>query len=255
MVASKRYKKAKKRYIKAKKSYKKKKSRFQKTPAFLAGSKRSEIKWVDGFNLGVSGGQTQQFNNINASNQIIALNLVGSGTSTYQRVGDHTKGLYCKIKGQIYPDEEKSQVDTEYLRVAVVYDRAPTGAYPAYSDIYNDIDAGGSNSFTCFSSPNITNKSRFTILKEMDLTKPFKNSTNQTNQPVFSSIQYDDQNLIDWYLPLDGCDTNYLDTTSPPQIGDVANGAIYIMAIGSENTSATAAFNLAFKTRYVYSDK
>lgn len=245
--------KARKTYKKAKKSYKKKKSRFEKSPAFLKNTGKTEFKWVDGFNLSSANGNAIRFTNIGDSMSIFPCNLVSVGSGTYQRVGDHTKGVSLKVEGQIYPNDATNQTQTEFIKVAVVYDRQPTGALPVYSDIYNDINPSGVNSATAFSSPNITSRSRFTILKEVNYSFPFKASG--SNDPFYSTIDYNNPNIVlDWYIPLKGCDTNYLASTSPPVIGNVYNGAIYVLAIGTQ-TTVLGDFNLAFKTRYVYTDE
>lgn len=231
-------------------------SRFVRSPAYIRSSAKPEMKWVDGFNNTVVDGNTIQMNQLNAAPQYYAANLVGAGSSSFQRVGDHIKGNYLRLNGQVYPDQEKAQTETEYLKIAVIYDRNPNanGSFPAISDIYQCVSPIGQVDTTVFSPPNITNKDRFTILKEQTFTKPYKSTASTGHIAAESSIQYDSVNLINWYINMKGCDTNFSTTNTPPVLGDCRNGAVYILGLGSSEDVADSAFNFAFQCRYTYYD-
>lgn len=116
----------------------------------------------------------------------------------------------------------------------VVYDRRPTGALPAITDVLNSISSQSMN--------NDNNSGRFLILKREDKVL----SGNVTTPATGLEIQN-----VDWWLSLRGLPAVY-NSAGTGAIADIEEGALYQITVGSVAAgTGAAAYNGAFRTRYV----
>lgn len=162
---------------------------------------------------------------------IALLNIVAQGTSVNQRVGKKIQLKSLQCRGNIIANSTAILNDIAYM---VVYDKRPTGALPAITDILVTANA---NSFN-----NDANSGRFVILKRVDVTMT-GNSTAATNVT--------DSTILDgsFYLKLNHPVAYKAAGTGA--IGDIEQGALYFVSVGTNAAGTTAATGqLAFRTRF-----
>lgn len=154
---------------------------------------------------------------------------VTQGSGIQQRVGKRIMWKSLQVRGQIIANAAAVYNDCAML---VVYDKRPTGSLPAITDILQFATAASMN--------NDDNSGRFVILKRKDFRLVGSSST-PTSQ---SSIG------CDFYLKINR--PAVFKSAGTGAIGDISEGALYVISVGSNaaGTSA-AASNLAFRVRFV----
>jgi len=169
---------------------------------------------------------------LDTTGSITLLNTIAQGASVNQRVGKKVllKGLQCR--GNLVANVAAITNDVAFL---IVFDKRPTGALPAVSDILVSASPAAMN--------NDANSGRFSILKRHDdvLTGNTTLVTNLTEATIKAQ---------DWYLPLKGLQTVYK-AAATGAIGDIEQGALYLVTVGDKAAGTTAAtFQAAFRTRF-----
>lgn len=169
--------------------------------------------------------------NMDTTGSIALINTVPQGAGTSQRVGKKIalKSLQCR--GSWKNGTAAALNDVAML---IVYDKRPTGVLPAITDI---LVTANSRAFN-----NDTNSGRFRILKRIDKTML---GTPSTTGPDGA---YNDG---DWFLNLRGLPQTFK-AAGTGAIGDIEDGAMYVVTVGSAVAGTTAALaTLAFRLRYV----
>lgn len=174
---------------------------------------------------------------IDTTGTVTLLNTIAQGTTVNQRVGKKVvlKGLQCR--GRMDANSTASINDTAYM---IVYDKRPTGALPAVTDILVSAAATSMN--------NDANSGRFRILKRVDgllignpsLTGVVANAlTDLTSCPA------------DWWLDLKSLPTTYK-AAATGAIADIEEGALYLVTVGSQAAGTTAAsLGVGFRLRFL----
>lgn len=169
---------------------------------------------------------------LNTTGTIVLANTIVQGVATNQRVGKKIQLSSLQIRGNAQAD------NTTLLAlgaIMLVYDRRPTGALPAITDILVTADA---NSFT-----NDANTGRFKILKRWQFSLVGNNAT--AGQATDSS-----QYSIDDYLPIKNKQTVYK-AAGTGAIADIEEGAIYLVGVGNQVAgTADGNANIAIRTRF-----
>lgn len=175
---------------------------------------------------------------LDTTGSVTLLNTVAQGASVNQRVGKKIvmKGLQCR--GYMQNNATAIFNDVAYI---IVYDKRPTGALPAVTDILVTASAQAFN--------NDTNAGRFRILKRCD--EMLIGNGSQTAPPV------SDGNLTDlyvkgadFYLDLKGLGVTYK-AAGTGAIGDIEEGALYLVTVGQRAAGTTAAAaSLGFRLRF-----
>lgn len=100
-----------------------------------------------------------------ASNIGLALvNGMSAGTGRFQRVGRRATMASINLQYNLDPFNVTSGSDGDRLKVALVYDKFPSGALPLYSDVFASVDNTGTQTSDVESPANLTNTHRFKIL-------------------------------------------------------------------------------------------
>jgi len=162
---------------------------------------------------------------------IALLNTIPQGAGTSERVGKRValKSLQCR--GYIGTNAATIASDVAYM---IVYDKRPTGVLPGITDILVSINARAFN--------NDTNSGRFRILKRVDEVL----IGSAANQYTCCSTK-----SADWYLDLKGL-PQVFKAAGTGAIGDIEEGALYIVTVGTIGAGTTAAvMGAAFRLRYV----
>ena len=162
---------------------------------------------------------------------VTLLNTVAQGAAVTQRVGKKIamKGLQCR--GNIRANAATTIADTAFL---IVYDKRPTGALPAITDILVSINTNSMN--------NDANAGRFSVLKRVD-----QLILGNITTPTTGCEGYD----YDWWLDLKGREVVYK-AAATGAIGDIEQGALYLVTLGSNAAGTTACtFSAAFRMRFL----
>jgi len=190
--------------------------------------------------------------------QVTLLNTIAEGSSFYQRVGRKTHLKYISLKGWIRPSNlNAAAITRSTIRYVIVYDRSPQGAVPSYADIFQDTSAGGANSSSVNSGPNMDNKFRFAILRDRIHEAPplgVNGAVPAVPQPFLSVDVTGDSKYS--FNCTEFIRTNATTQYSGPNgtIGDVRVGAIYLVTFSDTDANANAAWVVDARCRIRYTD-
>lgn len=154
---------------------------------------------------------------------------IAQGASVNQRIGKKCVLRSLQCRGIVVSGTTTTTADAAYM---IVYDKRPTGALPNITDILN--------SATSVSMNNDNNASRFSILKRVDLV--FAGSV--ANTLTTSSVQG-----ADWYLNLKGKPVTF-NAAGTGAIGDIDEGALYLVTVGSSAGNFAPILGATFRTRF-----
>lgn len=167
---------------------------------------------------------------------VTLLNTVAQGTSVNQRVGKKIRMKGLQMRGYSANGTTAVFNDTAYL---IVYDKRPTGALPAITDILVSASSQAMN--------NDANAGRFSILKRQDIVL-IGNTTVQA--AVANAITDICARSEDCYLDLGKREVVYK-AAGTGAIGDIEQGALYLVTIGSNAAGTTAAsLTVTFRLRF-----
>lgn len=162
---------------------------------------------------------------------IALLNTVAQGTSVNQRVGKKIMLKSLQFHGISVAGTTATINEVSFL---IVYDKRPTGALPAITDILNTANTISFN--------NDANSGRFRILKRVDRQLIGNSTTPSTG---------DEARREDFYLNLRDLPTTFK-AAGTGAIGDQEEGSLLIVSVGNV-AAGTAASTLAgaFRLRFV----
>lgn len=174
--------------------------------------------------------------NFDTTGSIALIATVAQGASVNQRIGKKALWKSLQARGQAFSGTVSAINDCAML---IVYDKRPTGALPAITDILVTASAGAMN--------NDANSGRFSILKRWD----FVLLGNFTG--VLATQQLTDVTAAsaDFFLNLKSKKVDFK-AAGTGAIGDIEEGALYIVTVGSQAAGTSAAvLNIGFRTRFV----
>lgn len=156
------------------------------------------------------------------------LNLVQTGTGSWNRVGKRIHPKSLRIKGNVIwesvPTASGGDSHGNVLRMVIVYDKQPSGnAIPNFDDIFGHTDQGGTETATFYDSIKYDNTDRFSVVRDkfIDLNLYAVSSVGTTK---LSSYAY----YCDEYIKLSSQPSVYSGQSVPMTISDVSTGAYYI---------------------------
>lgn len=162
---------------------------------------------------------------------VALLNTVAQGAAITQRVGKKISLQSLQCRGVAFAGTAGTIADGTIM---IVYDRRPTGSLPAVTDI---LDTASSASFN-----KDDNAQRFRILKRVDNVFIGNSTTPSTGAEAITA---------DFFLNLKGLPTVYK-SVGTGAIGDIEEGALYLVTVGSVAAGTTAATaSLGFRIRFV----
>ena len=170
---------------------------------------------------------------LDTTGSVTLLNTIAQGAAVTQRVGKKVvlKGLQCR--GNLQNGSTANSNDVAFM---IVYDKRPTGALPAVTDILTAATSQAMN--------NDANAGRFSIIKRYDdiLIGNLTAAANYTEAAVKS---------CDWWLDLKSKPVVYK-AAGTGAIGDIEEGALYLVTVGQVAAgTAAAAMRVAFRLRFV----
>jgi hypothetical protein len=182
------------------------------------------------------------------------INVALPGSSFYQRVGNTIRMKSIHVRGFIEPiGTPPAGVGQDYVRMCIIYDRQPNGAYPTYSQIFTSYNNAGSTASTAWDFTNPTQFDRFLILRDKTMYIPPIGTGGAANITPMSYTDPQHKLLVNFYIKLPDLETRFNQAASGT-ISDITSGAIYLLAITQNNNSASAGFGFYFSTRLRYCD-
>lgn len=173
---------------------------------------------------------------LDTTGSVTLIATVAQGASVNQRIGKKAiwKSLQCR--GQAYNGPTAQFNDCAVL---IVYDKRPTGALPAVTDVLVTANSGAMN--------NDVNSGRFRILKRID----WMMIGNPTGTIATQQLTECTAKSFDFYLKLRGLQAVFK-AAGTGAIGDIEEGALYLVTVGA-SAAGTGAATLAvgFRTRFI----
>jgi len=170
---------------------------------------------------------------LDTTGSVTLLNAVAQGAAVTQRVGKKIimKGLQCR--GRMVNGSTAIANDVAYM---IVYDKRPTGALPTITDILVSASPAALN--------NDANAGRFRIMKRSDEIL----LGNTSDVASLTEISVRD---VDWWIDLKSAPVTYK-AAGTGAIGDIEEGALYLVTIGNSAAGTGAASLLAaFRMRFL----
>lgn len=200
-------------------------------PAALAGPRR-ELKAVD-VGDGTSRTLVTVANVVGAANLATGLTLINGsnqGDASYEHIGKNASGQSIALEAEFY--QPQTDVSSSAVRLMIIYDRQPNGAYPAIGDILAD----NASAPTFDSAINIGYRERFLVLRDCQFTLDPAQSLSH-HYETYCKRQLD---------------INFSGTSNA--IASVASGAIYLLCFYVQLTGTTAPLMLTHHSRFRYYD-
>lgn len=160
---------------------------------------------------------------------ITELNDVLQGAGVYERVGVKILMRSVRIRATLTANASPAMA---IVRMAVIYDRQPNGAAPAIADIFTDTRVAGATTTDICSGVNISNKNRFTILRDQ-----------MWNLDSATSLSH----VVDWFIP---CRLQTEFKASAGTIADISTGSLLLVTAGLNVTSFANMFQCRSRIRY-----
>jgi len=166
----------------------------------------------------------------NTTGTITLLATIAQGASVNQRIGKRAYYKSLLIRGYIQALSASVFNDVSIL---IIYDKRPTGAMPAITDILTMVSP------TAFMNDN--NTGRFEVIRRLNYMLVGNTASPTTGQEAIS---------VDEYIRLKRRPITF-ESAGTGAIGDIDSGALYMVTVGN-NTSGTAAANsnLSFRVRF-----
>lgn len=177
---------------------------------------------------------------LNATNtSVTLLNGISSGVESYNRIGTKIDPYSVYLNFQAVNNATTAGA-WQWLRVALIWDRQPTGTLPTYSEIFQNVNAAGTTSVEGQAGRNSDTTDRFYTIanKELFLTPKDSNSGGRWMQ--FGSI----------YKSLKGLKQQFKGTSAA--IGSISTGALYLV-LGSASDDINS-IGVWTDTRFRYTD-
>lgn len=220
---------------------KQKKTAFMSTAAIAR--KGHEVKTVD-TNL-----QTTTPTNTLAA---VLLNGCTEGTDAVNRIGRRINMKSVRIR-MLFAQTRTiaAAVQPTFVRYALVYDRQPNGAAPAWADVFQTINASGTTESNALSHPNPTNFDRFIVMREgMRSYVPTTTSANEPTQEAGNKQEA----VENWFVLLKDLEANYIAGAGAGTIADFRSGSLYMLFL-SNVTAANQFMDCIWSARVRFRDQ
>jgi len=223
--------------------------------AATAAAVRSQVLEKKGMDTDVSltTGNVLATTNTNAG--CFVLNLIPTGTGSWNRVGRKTIMKSVRVQGiilnQSTPAATTGTIRSQMVRMVLVWDKQPSGGtIPTFDTVFGITTQDGTESCpTIYCPPRYDNMDRFRVLRDVcvDL------DTNATGLGGTTNA-YIQQAHIDEYLKLPDLESVYLGQSATMTIADISTGALYLYFRAQVNGAADAQASVVASARVRYTD-
>lgn len=198
-------------------------------------SRPGEVKGMD-TDIDIALGSVPSTTNTNDA--IIVLNLVQSGTGSWNRIGKRIKLKSVRCRGELhhtYTDAATTgDIAGSLMRISIVYDRQPSGAtIPTFDTIFGRTDQSGTESTEMLDSLKWDNTDRFRVLTDrvIEGNPQLFDGAGGTGDIVTQRFAFD------YYVKLKDLDCVFLGQSVPMTIADISTGALYIIFRANSNVT------------------
>ena len=168
-------------------------------------------------------------------------------------IGRKIKCNSLPLKGlltyQYTPEATTLDRNGNVLRMAVVWDKQPSGVLPAFDAIFGQTAQDGSDTSEFMDSLRYDNTDRFRVLRDVVVT-----GSPQLDASCGTGNEADVQFPFDEFIKLRGCETVYSGETTPQTIADSSSGGLYVFfrAFRDDATTNWLVQSISFaRLRYV----
>lgn len=182
-----------------------------------------------------------------------ALNLCQQGTGIAQRDGNKISMKSLRVRFGIIAGNAVVAANPTNVRVLVLYDRQPNGAYPAINTILGEsLQSNTIGTGTMYSNLNPNFFERFRVLMDKQITlQPFDGtaitSTSCTGPTDVCGFKLDE------FILLKDLETLFNGTANPLTIAQITTGALYIATFG-DTAAANQPWVMTGTTRLRFRD-
>lgn len=170
---------------------------------------------------------------MSTTGSITLIAIIAQGASVNQRIGKKAFYKSLLVRGSCNNKSTSTITDNTFL---IIYDKRPTGALPAITDILTSISP---NAFM-----NDNNTGRFQVIRRKDVTLIGNSTTPSTGNEAMN---------IDEYINLKKLPIVF-EAAGTGAIGDIDEGALYFVTVGNTATGTGASqATVAFRTRFTES--
>jgi len=176
----------------------------------------------------------------NTNGSCFVLNLIRSGSGSWQRVGRKTFPKSLRLRGSIRhqynPTATTNTLFSNALRMVVVWDKAPSGgAIPVFDQIFGTTDQAGTETCTFMDPIRYDSMDRFSVIRDCI----WRSDPNLYISAAAPNNGATELILFDEYIPLKGLETVYSGQSEPMTIADIYTGAIYVYFRAQQNVAAS----------------
>lgn len=215
-----------------------------------------EVKGLDVTNATTCTTNTVVAWTLNATGKLNCLNLITTGSSSWNRIGRKVALKSFRLRGFLTATNNAAAGPEGPIlqRMVLLYDKQPNGALPTIGDIFLDqasVAADSSNT-SVTSGLNLNNRDRFEVLLDRQYYSPPTNTGTglSTNTGLVATC---DPMTFDWYIHLRNREVHYKADSSPAVIGDIATGSLVFITFGNV-TAGQEPYSLTASIRIRYSD-
>jgi len=166
---------------------------------------------------------------MDTTGSITLIATVAQGASVSQRIGKKIRWESIQMRGQTSANSASTLSDGAAI---IVYDKRPTGALPAITDILVTANSNALN--------NDNNSGRFQILRRLNWLHLGNSTTPSTGREG-----YDVNEFVNVKRPC------IFKSAATGAIGDIEEGALYLVTVGNQAAGTGACkVDLAFRVRY-----
>jgi len=211
---------------------------------------QGELKGMD---TGVS--TAAVLNTTGTNGDITVLNLIQTGTGSWNRIGRKTCLKSLRIQGRaecVHAVGATNDLLGNQLRIIIVWDKQPSGAaLPAFDDIFAVTDQSGAETTTYASPLAFDTMDRFRVIKDWTLVS---NPMAIASTAVAGTDTVQNEFDIDEFVTLPNLDSNYSGQSTPMTIADINTGALYVITRSLLNNAATSVWSYVCNHRIRYVD-
>ena len=191
----------------------------------------------------------------NTNSNALVLNLIQSGTGSWNRVGRKAHLRSIRLKGVatavIAAEAVTGVLRGGTLRMVVVWDKQPScNAVPAFDTVFGRTDQAGTESTAYLDPPRYDNMDRFSVLKDcvLQINPTAVNTLGGANDLLVYYAAFDE------YIKLGGRETVFSGQTVPMTIADISTGGLYVYFRADATTATQWAVESDSVARLRYTD-
>jgi len=178
--------------------------------------------------------------------QFQCVNMIAAGDDDNQRTGKRINLKNIRIRGEFSIPTSNTTAPSTRCRAVLVYDKSNNEQAAQSGPLLRDIFAlsstvGSATNVSSLSNTLVSSRSRFTILRDENIT---------LGPWVAPSFGAPTVHSWDWYISLKGLQSQYSSTSA----GIPYNGGLYMIVLGDEPSAANGNFACTYSSRIRFSD-